>query len=119
MTISEGGLVSPVNEKLGYSRWLLSLSLVSSLPGKNNRIPIKPFFNMLLNDHEVGQGSPLLCEAGLKAGLWNFFEIWIPLVVTGNIESATGTFRDRIRLVFNLDSFSQTKLNSGTGYQIR
>ena len=119
MIISEGGLVSPVNEKLGYSRWLLSLSLVSSLPGKNNRIPIKPFVNMLLNDHGVGQGSPLLCEAGLKAGLWNFFEIWIPLVVTGNIESATGTFRDRIRLVFNLDSFSQTKLNSGTGYQIR
>ncbi len=35
MTISEGGLVSPVNDTLGYSRWLFSLSFSSSLPGKD------------------------------------------------------------------------------------
>ena len=67
----------------------------------------------------MGDNSPLYCEAGVKAGLWNFFEIYIPLVVSGNIESITGSFKDRIRLVFNLDSFNQVKLNSGTGIQIR
>ena len=121
MTFSEGGLVSPVNERLGYSRWLISLSFSSSLPGKTSRIPVKPFINLVLNDHNNGMGdnSPLYCEAGVKAGLWNFFEIYIPLVVSGNIESITGSFKDRIRLVFNLDSFNQVKLNSGTGIQIR
>jgi hypothetical protein len=121
MTVSEGGLVSSVNETLGYSRWLLSLSLTSSLPGKNGRIPVKPFVNILLNDHGTGNGrdSPLFFEAGLKAGLWNFFEIYFPLIVSGNIESITGSFNDRIRLVFNLGSFGQTKLNSGIGIQIR
>ena len=119
MTITEGGLVSPVNEKLGYSRWLIALSVISSLPGKTSRIPVKPFFNLLLNDHGSGQHLPLFCEAGVKAGLWNFFEIWIPLLVSRNIVSSTGPFKDRIRLVFNLDSFSQTKLNSGLGIRIR
>ena len=121
MTVTEGGLVSPVNESLGYSRWLISLSLTSNLPGKASRIPVKPFVNFLLNDHgsSTSRDSPFFCEAGLKAGLWNFFEIYIPLVVSGNIESVTGSFKERIRLVFNLDSFSQAKLNSGVGIQIR
>ena len=121
MSFTEGGMASPVNEKLGYSRWLLTLSLSSSLPGKIGRLPVKPFVNFLLNDHATGSGqnSPLFCEAGLKAGLWNFFEVYIPMVVSGNIESITGSFKDRIRLVFNLDSFSQVTLNSGTGIQIR
>ena len=121
MTLNEGGMVSPVNEKLGYSRRLLSLSFSSSLPGKTSRIPVKPFVNFLLNDHGTGSGrnSPLFCEAGLKGGLWNFFEIYIPMVVSGNVESITGSFKDRIRLVFNLDSFNQVKLNSGKGIQIR
>jgi len=121
MTLTEGGLVSPVNEHLGYSRWLVSLSLTSSLPGKISKIPIKPFVNLLLNDHGLatGTGSPFFYEAGFKAGLWSFFEIYLPLVVSGNIESVTGSFKDRIRLVFNLNSFSQVKLNSGFGIQIR
>ena len=34
MTLSEGGLVTPVNGGLGYSRYMCSLSLTSSLPGK-------------------------------------------------------------------------------------
>ena len=121
ITFSEGGLVSPVNEKLGYSQWLVSISFTSNLPGKVARIPIKPFVNFLLNDHGIGTGkdSPFFYEAGLKAGLWNFFEIYIPLVVSGNIESINGSFRDRIRLVFNLNTFSQVKLNSGIGLEIR
>jgi hypothetical protein len=120
MTFKEGGLVSPVNEMLGYSRWLVSLSLTSSLPGKANKIPIRPFANFLLNDHSLATGpnSPFFYEAGLKAGLWNFFEIYFPVIVSKNIESVTGSFKDRIRLVFNLNSFSQVKLNSGFGIQI-
>lgn len=121
MTFSEGGLVSPVNNKLGYSQWLISLSFTSNLPGKASRMPVKPFVNFLVNDHGAGPGheSSFFYEAGVKAGLWNFFEIHIPLVVSGNIESITGSFKDRIRLVFNLDSFNQVRLNSGTGFEIR
>jgi len=121
MSFSEGDLVSPVNTQLGYSNWLVSLSFTSNLPGKISRFPIKLFVNILLNDHGTGTGnnSPFFYEAGLKAGLWNFFEIYIPLVVSGNIQSMNGSFRDRIRLVFNLDTFSQVKLNSGIGFEIK
>jgi hypothetical protein len=121
MSVTEGALVSPVNDKLGYSRWLVSMSFTSNLPGKLNRIPTKPFVNLLLNDHGLtsGHDSPFFYEAGIKAGLWNFFEVYIPLVVSGNIESCTGSFKDRIRIVFNLDSFNQVKLNSGMGIQIK
>jgi hypothetical protein len=121
MTITEGGLVSPVNENLGYSRWLFSLSFVSSLPVKISRLPVKPFVNVLLNDHGTGtvHNSPFFYEAGLKAGIWNFLEIYMPLVVSGNIESITGSFKDRIRIIFNLDSFNQVKLNSGIGIEVK
>lgn len=121
MSITEGGLVSPVNNFLGYSQWLISLSFTINLPGKTCRIPIKPFVNFLLNDHGTGleNNSPFFFEAGFKAGLWNFLEIYIPVVVSGNITSITGSFKDRIRLVFNLDTFSSKKLNSGVGFEIR
>ena len=114
MSLSEGGLVSPVNEKLGYSDWLISMSLTSNLPGKASRIPIKPFANFLLNDHGLNSNfnSPFFFEAGFKAGIWNFFEIYVPLVVSGNINSITGSFKDRIRIVLTLDSFSKVKLNA-------
>jgi len=119
-TFNEGGFVSPVNNQLGYSKWLISLSFISSLPGNNQRIPFKPFVNFLLNDHGFGTNqATFFYEAGLKTGIWNFFEIYIPLVVSGNIESITGNFKDRIRIVFNLDTFTQTKLNSGIGIEIR
>ena len=112
MSLSEGGLVSPVNGNLGYSRWLLSLSLTSNLPGKTLWIPVKPFVNVLLNDHgaETTEKSPLFLEAGFKAGIWNFFEIYLPLLVSDNIESVTGSFKDRIRFVFKLDFFNPLRL---------
>ena len=111
MTLSEGELVSPVNDSLGYSNWMISLSFTSNLPGKAGRIPVKPFVNLLLNDHgAAGHNSPLFCEAGLKAGIWDFFEIYVPLIVSGNIESLTGSFKSRIRFVLKLDSFKQFKL---------
>jgi hypothetical protein len=105
MTLSEGGLVTPVNGDLGYSRYLCSLSLTSSLPGKASVIPIKPFVNLLLNDHGTGinNKSRLFFEAGFKTGIWNLFEIYFPLLVSDNIDSITGSFKNRIRFVFRLD----------------
>jgi len=108
MTLSEGGLVSPVNGRLGYSRWLVSLSLTSDLPGRAGWFAVKPFVTFLVNDHDA---DPFFFEAGLKTGVWNLFEISVPLLVSGNIQSITGSFKDRIRFVFNLDSFGKMKFN--------
>ena len=68
-------------------------------------IPIKPFINLLLNDHgtDTNDKSHFFFEAGLKAGIWDFFEIYFPLIVSDNIDSITGSFKDRIRFVFRLD----------------
>jgi hypothetical protein len=112
MDLTEGGLTSPVNEVLGYSRWLFSLSITSSLPQKVSWIPVKPFVNVLLNDHGAGTDSksPLFFEAGFKAGIWNFFEIYLPLLVSDNIESITGSIKERIRFVFKLDLLNPLRL---------
>jgi hypothetical protein len=114
MTISEGGLVSPVNDSLGYSRWLVSLSITSSLPGKISRVPVKPFVNLLLNDTGFGGGndSPIFVEAGLKTGIRDIFEIYVPLVVSKNIDSVSGSFKNRIRFIFSLDSINKLKLTA-------
>lgn len=115
MTLSEGGLVSPVNTLLGYSKWLSSLTLTSNLPGKASLIPIKPFMTLLLNDHraDTKRIPTFYWETGLKTGIWNIFEIFVPLLVSPNIESISGSFKDRIRLIFQLDSFNQIKLRQG------
>ncbi len=113
MTLSEGGLVMPVNGALGYSEWLLSLSFTANLPGKASRFPVKPFVNLLLNDHGMptGHESPLFYEAGLKTGIWGFFEFYIPLVISKNMDSVDDTFKNRIRFVFSLDSFTNFNLS--------
>lgn len=115
MSLSEGGLVSAVTDRLGFSRWLVSTSFTSNLPGKASRVAIKPFVNLLLNDHGVDQEhkSPFFFETGIKTGIWNLFEVYIPLLVSGNIESITGSFKNRIRFVFKLDSFNQFKFKQG------
>jgi hypothetical protein len=115
MSFSEGGLVSSVNDRLGYSRWLISFSFTSNLPGRAGRVPIKPFVNLLLNDHGVDREHPsaFFYEAGLKGGIWDLFEIYVPLFVSENIEAATGSFKDRIRFVFKLDAFNQFKIKPG------
>ncbi|WP_319478826.1 M1 family metallopeptidase [uncultured Draconibacterium sp.] len=113
MTLTEGGLVSPLNNSLGYSRWLISFSLTSNLPGKAAKFPVKPFLNLLMNDHGISasQNSLIFYEAGLKTGFWNFFEIYIPLLVSKNIDSVDSTFKNRIRFVFSIDSISRFRLN--------
>lgn len=114
MTLSEGGLVSPINDSLGYSQWLLSLSLSTNLPGKAARFPVKPFLNLLLNDHGVSavHNALFFYEAGLKVGIWDFFEIYFPLLVSQNIGSVSSTFKNRIRFVFSLDSIRKLKLTN-------
>jgi len=109
---SEGSLVSPVNQKLGYSKRLVSFSFASSLPGKAGRIPIKPFINVLFNDHGMNttRNSPVFFEAGLKGGIWNIFEIYMPLLVSGNIQSVSSSMKERIRITLNLDLSNQVKM---------
>jgi len=117
MSLSEGGLVSPVNDALGYSHWLVSLSLTSSLPGKTSRLPVKPFVSLLLNDKGFSSenNSPVFFEAGLKTGIGNIFEIYVPLLVSKNLDAASGSFKNRIRFVFSLDTFGKEKLFSKGG----
>jgi len=112
MTLSEGGLVSSLNNHLGYSRWLISLNVASNLPGIAGSLAIKPFANILLNDHGLNIDYPdrLFWEMGLKTGSWNLFEIHIPLLVSKNIAYAIPSFKERIRFIFKLDSFNQLKL---------
>ena len=115
MTLSEGGLISPVNQALGYSQWLVSLSLSSSLPGVLSKSGIKPFVNVLVNNHGLSTtyNSPFFMEAGIKAGIMNIFEIYIPLLVSNNIKSITGSVKDRIRFVLNLDISKAVKAGGG------
>jgi hypothetical protein len=110
MIITEGGLVSPVSRSAGYSKWILSASLSSSLPGIAARAPVKPFINFLLNDHPFN-GSAFFYEAGFKAGAWGLFEIHVPLLVSDNISSFAGT-KERIRFVLSLDTFLRFKLGA-------
>ncbi len=109
MTLSEGGLASPVSKSLGYSNRLISLSFTSTFPGSAAWIPVRPFANFLLNQKAPGSGydSPFFYEAGLKAGIWDFFEIYFPLLVSENIVLNTGQFKDRIRFVFNPGSLNK------------
>jgi hypothetical protein len=114
MSLSEGGLVSPVNDSLGYSRRLVSLSFTSSLPEKISWLPVKPFVNLLLNDKGLGSGnnSPVFYEAGLKTGIGNIFEIYVPLLVSKNLDAASGSFKNRIRFVLSLDAFGKKRILS-------
>jgi hypothetical protein len=112
MALSEGGLVTPVSDSIGFSRSLCSLSLTSSLPGKISVIPIKPFINILLNDHGIGPSdkSILFYEAGLKTGIWDFFEVYFPLLVSHNIRELAPSFKERIRFTFWLAKLNPARL---------
>jgi hypothetical protein len=109
MNRNEGGLISPINEVLGYSKWLFSLSLSSDLPGKLTYFGTKPFVNLLVNNHGLNTNEPSLffAEAGIKIGVGDFFEIDLPFLVTPNIQQITGSIQHRIRFVMNLDLSSK------------
>ena len=114
MTLSEGGLVSSVNDTLGYSRWICSLSITSSLPGIAAKIPVKPFVNLLLDDHGFNSvnKSAFFYEAGLKAGIWDYFEIYFPFIVSDSINTITGSAKNRIRFVFRIDKLNLFRAKS-------
>ncbi len=118
MTLNEGGVVSPVNKSLGYSDWLFSLTLTSSLPRKIEKLPIKPFLTVLLSDagDDYYNDPNIFFEAGIKTGFWNLIEFHIPLLISNNIKSEVGPFKDRIRLVFTLDSFTHINLNQRSAF---
>jgi hypothetical protein len=99
MLLNEGGLVTPVNDTSGFSRWLISASLASTFPGRAGMLPVKPFMNMVYNSGNSG----FMWEAGFKAGIWGFFEVHIPLIVSDNI-SFRNSVRDRLRFIISLES---------------
>jgi hypothetical protein len=111
MIISEGGFITQLNDSLGYSRWLLSASISSSLPGKAGRLPVKPFVNLLYNDHAKDLNSGFFYEAGIKAGLWGFFEIHVPLLVSDNI--LIGSVKSRIRFILNFSALHPLRMVTG------
>jgi hypothetical protein len=109
MVFSEGGLVSPINETMGYSSRLVSLSLSSTWPGLPAWVPVRPFAGILLNEsgRTPGPNSLLFYEAGIKAGLWGLFEVYFPFLVSENISSMTGSLQDRIRFVLIVQPFNR------------
>jgi len=114
MTLSEGGLTTFVSDSLGYSKWICSLSLFSSLPGKASRIPVKPYINLTVSNFSYSNDNKtiLFFEGGLKAGIWDFFEVYFPLVVSANLNPMTGSFQERIRFVFRLDKLNIPRFKS-------
>jgi hypothetical protein len=111
MDLSEGALATPVTDSLGYSPWVSSLSFTSSLPGKMSRIPVKPFTNIVLNSNSYLANGRLQVyfETGIKTGIRDFFEVYIPVIVSGNLSSVNGTIKERIRFVFRLDKLNPLK----------
>jgi hypothetical protein len=113
MSITEGGLISePKYSSSRYSHKIFSISLTSNFPGQAGLLPIKPFVNILFSDPAPRKSTSLFFETGLKAGFWNFFEIYLPFPISGNIRSINHSFKDGIRFVLNLDSVNKIRLNS-------
>jgi len=111
MDLYEGGIVTPINDTLGYSPWICSLTLSSSLPGIASKVPVRPFVNISLGNPGIVNTykTKIFFEAGFKAGIWNLFEIYIPCVVSDNINSVAGNFKESIRFVFKLDILNPQK----------
>jgi hypothetical protein len=109
MTLSEGGLVSYVNDSLGFSDWVVSISFDSNLPFIEGKLPVKPFLNLMLNEQGIGSDKRpvFMMEAGLKAGIWNLFEIYFPFFISENLKSGNAVFKDRIRFVLSIDAIQK------------
>lgn len=100
MELSEGAIVSHVNDTTGYSSSILSFSLSGNLPGVAGRIPVKPFANLV---YAADVAKPVFFETGIKAGIWGFLEVHLPLLVTENISSVRSKIKERIRFTLNLN----------------
>lgn len=112
MTIDEGGLISYVNDSLGYSKWIVSVNIESHLPVLKGKLPVKPFLNLLLTDHRSISSKPsFFFEAGFKAGIWNLFEVYFPLIVSDQLATASGSFKGSIRFVLHFDAFQKIRMN--------
>lgn len=117
MTISEGGLVSEISDSLGYSKWLVSLTFSSSLPWKASVLPIRPFADFLLNDHGLsGKNPELFVEAGIKGGIWDFFEVYFPFIASNNLDVIAGPLKNRIRFILRIDKFNLFTPKKHPGY---
>ena len=112
LVFDEGGLVSPVNLSAGYSDWLISLSLTSTLPSIPAWVPVRPFGNFLVNDGSTGisNTNPIFYEAGIKTGIWDLFEIYFPLIVSDNI-STMHPYKERIRFTITIESGTRLNLS--------
>lgn len=106
MAPSEGGIVTPVNDTLGYTRRILSASVATTLPGLAGKLPLKPFVNMAYSGTTA---EKFFWEAGIKAGIWNFFEVHVPFLVSENI-SFRSNLNERIRFILNLESLYRIRL---------
>jgi hypothetical protein len=113
LEFDEGGLVSPVNRSAGFSDWLVSISLTSTLPVVPVWIPVRPFVNILLNDSSAGisNSHPIFFEAGIKSGIFDLFEVYFPFIVTENI-SSMHSFKDRIRFTITIDPGTSLNLSN-------
>ncbi len=107
MINTEGSLVTPVNDSTGYNRSIISLSLSGNLPGFAGKLPVKPFADLV---YASGNSKPYFYEAGLKAGIWNVFEVSMPFFVSRNLSSVRGTVKERIRFTLNLESILKVRI---------
>lgn len=102
MLLKEGMIVSPINDHSGYSRWLSSFSAQAGLPGVVSFIPVKPFINLTFTDD-------MFYEAGFSAGVPDVLEIFVPILVSSNIQSIFPEINQRIRFILSLEHLFRIK----------
>lgn len=97
MLFREGRIVSPINEYSGYSRWLASFSAQAGLPGFASILPVRPFTNLSIS-------NDIFYEAGISAGVQGVLEIFVPVLVSKNIQRHYPEINQRIRFILSLES---------------
>ncbi|MDY0025530.1 MAG: M1 family metallopeptidase [Lentimicrobium sp.] len=110
ISITEGSIITPINLSVFNPSWMFSITLSSSLPWDIKALNIKPFATILLMPEGINSNkhAPVfLAEAGLKTGLGAFFEIFVPLLVTQNLNDTSPLIKDRIRFTLNLEFLSK------------
>lgn len=108
-SITEGGLITPTDKLWSNPQWLFSLTLSSSLPINVRVLNIQPFATIALVEQGTSKrpDPAMLGEAGLKTGFGQFFELYVPLLITNNFLPVKPKLKDRIRFTLNLDFLSR------------